>query len=159
MHVVVRGLARDFFGRGEQRPDVDIKTDVRERSCDDLLATVMAVLAHLRDKDARPAAVGLGELVDELGSGLDVRPLSDFVAVDAGNGTYLCLVTSVNLLQRVGDLPDGGLGTRGVDGQGEQIPLPLSRPGELRKCGVDLRLVPFVAQLPQFSQLLRTYFA
>ena len=45
-------------------PDVDVETDVGERGCDHFLAAVVAVLAHLGDQDARPAAVGLGELLD-----------------------------------------------------------------------------------------------
>ena len=64
VHVVVGGLPRDLLGRGEQRADVDVETDVGERGRDDLLAPVVAVLAHLGDQDARPAAVGLGELLD-----------------------------------------------------------------------------------------------
>ena len=64
VHVVVGGLARHLVGRGEQRADVDVEADVRERRRDHLLPAVVPVLAHLGDQDAGPAAVGLGELLD-----------------------------------------------------------------------------------------------
>src|ERR1700730_11091624 len=118
MHVVVGGLARHLLRGGEQRPDVNVKPDVRERGCDDLLAAVVAVLPHLCDKDSGPPAVSLGEFLDDGGSfgkRRDVSFPSDFVAVDAGNGTDFGLMAPVYLLKRVGDLPDGGLGPRGVD--------------------------------------------
>ena len=52
-------------GVGEQRADVDVEAEVGEGGGDHLLAAVVAVLAHLGDQDARPAAVGLGELLDQ----------------------------------------------------------------------------------------------
>ena len=57
VHVVLHRLARRLVGRGEQRPDVDVEAQVGERRGDHLLAAVVAVLAHLGDQDARPAAV------------------------------------------------------------------------------------------------------
>ena len=63
VHVGVDRLLRDLLGRGEQRADVDVEAQVGERGDDHLLAAVVAVLAHLRDQDPRPAALGLLELV------------------------------------------------------------------------------------------------
>ena len=70
VHVVVGGLARHLVRCGEQRADVDVEADVGERGGDHLLAAVVAVLAHLGDQDARPAAVCLGELLDQFGCGM-----------------------------------------------------------------------------------------
>src|ERR1700730_11614697 len=110
MNVVVGGLARHLLRGGEQRSDVHVKPDVRERGCDDLLAAVVAVLSHLRDKDSGPPAVGLGEFLDDggrFGKRRNISFPSDFVAVDAGNGTDFGPMAPVYLLERVGDLPAG----------------------------------------------------
>ena len=47
--------------------------------------------------------------------------LPDLVAVDPGDGPDLGLVPPVHLLQRIGDLADGGLGPGGVDRQRQQV--------------------------------------
>ncbi len=62
VHVVVDRLLRHLLGRGEQRAHVDVEAHVGERRDDDLLAAVVAVLAHLGHQDARPATLGLLEL-------------------------------------------------------------------------------------------------
>ena len=94
---------------GEQRTHVDVEADVGERRRDDLLAAVVAVLAHLGDQDARPAARRPRRTLDQL-CGTHVLAFPDLVPVDAGDGPDLGLVPAVNLLQRVGDLADGRLG-------------------------------------------------
>ena len=58
VHVGLDRLAGDLVGRLEQRADVDVEAEVGERGGDHLLAAVVAVLAHLGDEDARPAALG-----------------------------------------------------------------------------------------------------
>ena len=121
VHVVVDGLAGDLVGGGEQGPHVDVEADVGEGRRDHLLAAVVAVLSHLGDQDARPSAVGLGELLDQFRCGMDVADLPHLVSVDTGDGANLGLMTAVDLLQRVGDLPDGGLGPRSVDGQRHEV--------------------------------------
>jgi hypothetical protein len=55
VHVVLDGLPRDLFRRLEERADVDVEAEVGERGRDDLRAAVVAVLADLRDEDARAA--------------------------------------------------------------------------------------------------------
>ena len=67
VHVIVGGLPGYLLRRGEQRAHVDVETDVGERGRDDLLPAVVAVLAHLGDQDARPAAIGLGEALHQPG--------------------------------------------------------------------------------------------
>ena len=61
MLVVLHRLARGLLRGLEERSDVDVEAEVGERGGDDLLAPVVAVLAHLGDQDAgAPALVGLG---------------------------------------------------------------------------------------------------
>ena len=55
MGLALRRERRDFFGRREQRADLDVEAEIGERRGDDLLAAVMAVLAHLGDQNARAA--------------------------------------------------------------------------------------------------------
>ena len=57
VHVGVDRLLGDLLGRGEQRAHVDVEAQVGERGDHDLLAAVVAVLAHLGDQDARTAAL------------------------------------------------------------------------------------------------------
>ena len=56
VHVGVDRLLGDLLGRGEQRAHVDVEAEVGEGGDDDLLAAVVAVLAHLGDEDARDGA-------------------------------------------------------------------------------------------------------
>ena len=61
VHVVVRCLVRELFGRLEQRADVDVETDVGERRCDHLLSAIVTVLAHLADEHTWPTPLGLAD--------------------------------------------------------------------------------------------------
>ena len=72
-------------------------------------------------------------------------------------------MTPVHVLQRIGDLTDGGLGTGGGDGQRHQVVAQavLAGPGgiscgagQFAERGLHRCLVPFGAQLRQFGQLL-----
>jgi hypothetical protein len=56
VHVVLDGVARRLVRGLEQRADVDVEADVGEGGGDHLGAAVVAVLAHLGDQDAGPAA-------------------------------------------------------------------------------------------------------
>ena len=135
MHVVVGGLSCHLVRGGEQRADVDVESDVRERRCDHLLPAIVAILAHLGHQDPRPPTVGLGELLDEIGGVSQILGLSSFVAVNPRNSTDLRPVPPVHLLQRIGDLTDGRFGPCRVDRQRQQVvaqpvvPGPALRPG------------------------------
>ena len=121
--VGVDGLLRDLLGRGEQRPHVDVEAHVGEGADDDLLAAVVAVLAHLRDQDARAAALGLLELVGGVEDLLHQLAAggAGLVPEHAADRTDHGLVSAVDLLQRVGDLADGRLGAGRVDREREQV--------------------------------------
>ena len=122
MHVVLDRLAGGFLRRLEQRADIDVEAEIGEGGCDDLLPAVVAVLAHLGDQDARPAAVLGLETVDQL---LDAGQASvhatDLRLVDPGDRRNLGPVAAIDLLQRIGDFADGRLGAGGLDGAFEQI--------------------------------------
>ena len=89
VHVGVDRLLGDLLGRGEQRPDVDVEAHVGERRDDDLLAAVVAVLAHLGDQDARPAALGLRELLGRVEDLLDQRAPSPSLDAASSRNTPL----------------------------------------------------------------------
>ena len=65
MHVVLDRLAGGLVGGGKQRADIDVEADVGEGRRDHLLAAIVAVLADLGDQDARAAAFGLLERLDQ----------------------------------------------------------------------------------------------
>jgi hypothetical protein len=50
-------LASCFVRRLEQRTDIDVEAEIGEGGGDDLLSTVVAVLAHLGDENARAASM------------------------------------------------------------------------------------------------------
>src|SRR5581483_970522 len=102
--------------------DIDLEADIGEGRGDDMLTAVVAVLAKLGDEDARPAAVVLLEAGDEAG-GLGERGgvLADLAAIDARNDAGVGAVTPENILERLADLADGGVGARRANGEFEEV--------------------------------------
>src|SRR5581483_5306722 len=62
--VVFDRLARDLLRRLEERADVDVEAEIRERGGDDLRPAVVPVLPDLGDEEPRAAAVLAREAVD-----------------------------------------------------------------------------------------------
>ena len=121
MHVVFHRLARGFRRRRKQRPDIDVEAEIGEGRGDHLLPAVVAVLADLGDQQARPAALRRLERLDRNAHPFDRAGHADLPLVDAGDRLDLGAVTPVHLLQRRGNLADGGLGAGGVDRQRQEI--------------------------------------
>ena len=61
MHVIFNGLARHFFRRGKKRSHIHIKAHIGKCRGNHFRAAVMAVLAHLGNKQTRAAAFAFGE--------------------------------------------------------------------------------------------------
>ena len=130
--VGVDRLLGDLLRRGEQRAHVDVEAHVGERADDDLLAAVVAVLAHLGDQDPRPPTLGLLERRGRVEHLLDegVAGGAGLVPEHTGDRTDRRLVPAPHLLQRAGDLADRRLGAGRVHGQRQQVvALALGRPG------------------------------
>ena len=138
-------------GRLEQRADVDVEAEVGERGGDHLLAAVVAVLAHLGDQDARPAALGLARTASTSARTRSTSSASspDLVAVHAGDRTDRRRVPAVHLLQRVGDLADRGLGAGGVDRQLQQVALDRAAAASVERVERRRSTVGLVALGPQ----------
>src|SRR5574343_272716 len=97
MDVVFDRLAGGFFRRLEQRPHVDVETEVGIGGGDHLGAAVVAVLAELGDHDARATTFFFGELGD---IGLDLFPAFhafDDASIDTGNGLVVGAETTEDL--------------------------------------------------------------
>ena len=139
VHVGVDRLLGDLLGGGEQRADVDVEAHVGEGADHDLLAAVVAVLAHLGDQDPGAATLGLLELLGGLDDLLHEvaagRP--GLVPEHAADRTDHGLVAAVDLLQRRGDLPDRGLGAGRVDGELQQVAVSVA---PIRPLGCGQRL-------------------
>ena len=118
----LRRLRCDLLGRGEERADLDLETEIGESRGDDLLAAVMAVLPHLRDQDARRPAVVLGKGArhrDDAAIGVALR--ASFGEIDAGDRRRFGDVAAERLLHRQRDLADRRLRARGCDREAQQI--------------------------------------
>jgi len=125
MHVVFDGLPRGLLGGGKQRPDIDVEADIGERRGDHLLAAVVAVLADLGDQDARPAALGILERVDQRLHFFDpVGHGGRLPLVDAGDGFDFGAVPTEHLFHRIGYLADGGLARAASIASANRLPLP-----------------------------------
>ena len=107
--VVFDGLARRLVRRLEQRPDIDIEAEIGEGRGDDLLAAVVAVLAHLGDQDARPSTVRGLEGLDQLHDAGHISVFLHLGFVYAGNRRNAGAMPAIHLLQSVGNLADGRL--------------------------------------------------
>src|SRR6266511_5247714 len=154
VHVVLDRVAGRLLRRLEQRADVDVEADVGERGRDHLGAAVVAVLAHLHDEHAGPAALDLGELAD-----LSPDPLVALVAfvrgpVHAADATDRRPVPGEHLLQGVGDLADRRPGAHRVDRELEQVGVTGRTGGELLQRRLDASVVPGLAHLAQTGDLL-----
>ena len=157
MHVVVHCVLSGLLRCLEQRPDVNVVAHVGKRCGDDFRAAVVAVLPHLGDHDARTAAFLLRELVRHLPDLADDLLVGKLAAVNAGNGTYHCLMPPTDLLHRVGDLAQGRAGPRGLQRQSQQVALAgLRGLRDGRQTLIDLRLVAVLAELLQARQLRLT---
>ncbi len=147
MDVVLDRLQRDLGRGGEQRTDVDVEAEIGERRGDDLLAAVMAVLAHLGHQDAGPTAVIAFEGLDTfLGAGHG-RRVTHFGPVDPADRTHLRHVSAERLLERVADLADGRLRPGRGDRQLQEV--AVAGVGGLRQrlqSGLDLSGITFGAE-------------
>src|SRR5690606_2446271 len=89
------------------------------------------------------------------GVALAVVGQAGLVPVHAADGTDHGLVPAVDLLHRVGDLADRGLGARGGDGQVEQVAVAaLGAAGERVQGGLDVGAVALGPQPVQLGDLL-----
>ena len=124
MHVGLDGLACSF-GRGlEQRADVDVPTQIGERRGDDLLAAVVAVLAHLGQQDAGATAVCDLERID-LGAHVvhDASSFAQLRPVHTRDRTDLGAVAPVDLLEGIADLTHARHGAGCDDTELQQVAL------------------------------------
>ena len=73
--VVFHGLFGSFRGSLEQGTDIDVETNIGISCCHHFCSTVMAILSHLGDHDARTAAFKSGKFVGHFAG-----PCKHFVA-------------------------------------------------------------------------------
>ena len=153
MHVIVDSLRGGLVGRREERPDVDLESEIRKGRGDDFLAAVVTVLPDLGDEDARLAAFVLRKGARHALHALD-RARAGLLAVDARDGLHIRAVAAENLLERVRDLADRRLGARGLDRQSQQIAATRRAVRQRLKRLRDRRRIAFGAQPPQLLDLL-----
>ena len=153
-------LLGHLLGRREQRPDLHVEAEIGEARGDDLLAAVVAVLAHLGDEDARAAP---GVLLERARHGEHARRWPRAVArlgeVDAGNCADIGDVPAEHLLHRERDLADRRLGARRLDAELQKVGGAARAFRQRRERRLGLRLVALGAQMLQLLDLHRAHFA
>src|SRR5699024_10250490 len=115
-------LARRLFRRLKERPDVDVEAEIREGGRDDLLAAIVAILAHFGDEDARATAMLAEERLAALSRRLDVVcVVSDFFFIHALHAPDRSLIATVDFRQRLADLADRRVRSGRVDREREEV--------------------------------------
>src|SRR6185503_1253564 len=127
VHIVLDRLARAFFRCLEERPDVDIESQVRKRGRDHFCAAIMAVLPELGDENARTAAFFAREALDLALQLVPAVVLFERGAIDPGDALRVCPVAAPDLLYCHADLPDGRARADGPDREIEQVSAAGSR--------------------------------
>jgi hypothetical protein len=85
MHALGNGLVGYLFRCCEQRSDFHVEAEIGEGACDDLLAAVVAVLAHFGDEDFRRATFVFPEILHRVAHALDGDIVARFALVDAAH--------------------------------------------------------------------------
>src|SRR5471032_2726077 len=106
MDVVLDRLPRGLVRRLEQGPDIDIEADIGESGCDDLRATIVAVLAELDDQHARPAPFLAGKSVDLALDAVEGFIVAILATIDTAHRLRCRVVTGEGDFERVGNLAD-----------------------------------------------------
>src|SRR3954447_10780078 len=138
-----------------RRPNSNAEADIGEGRRDHLLAAVVTVLADFCDQDARAAALGFLEGVDQRLNLLDpITHAGRLPLVDAGDGLDFGAVPAEHLLHRIRNFADGCLGPCRVDGEREQIAVAFAgRARQRGERGIDVLLVALGLQPRQLVDL------
>ncbi len=115
----------------------------------------MAVLADFSDQDARAAALGILERIDQRLHLFDpVGHRGCLALVDAGDGFDLGAVPAEHLFHRVRNLADGSFRTRSADCECQKIAVAFAgAAGQCRQRLVDVLLVALLLQPRQLVDL------
>src|SRR5260221_238747 len=130
-------MRRDPLGRLKEGAYVDVEADVGEPCRNDLLATVVAILADLREQDARSTTLTPEKARGESPRFFEAPRIAHRPSVHPMNGSNLGLMTAEHLFEREAHLTDRGTRARRVDGSLEQI--SGKRPGSPGRDGAGCR--------------------
>ena len=157
VHVVVHSLLRCLLRGLEKGTDVHVEAHIGVSGRDHLGAAVVAVLAHLGDHDAGPAALALLELIGHLADFLDLGAVGELAGIYAGDGVDDGLVAAGDLFNGHRNLSQTGAGAGGLHGQLQQVPLAgLHGFGDGVEALIHLLLAAHGAQLLQAGDLRLT---
>ena len=107
MNVVVDGILCRFFRSLEERAYVDVPAHICEGGSKDFLASVVTILAHLREEDTRAAAFESFEFVSQFLCFVQFGGVIEFIGVYAGNGVDDCIEAAGYLFNSVRDFAKG----------------------------------------------------
>mmetsp|Transcript_7682 Transcript_7682/g.12905 ORF Transcript_7682/g.12905 Transcript_7682/m.12905 type:complete len:637 (+) Transcript_7682:3-1913(+) len=123
VHISVDSLASNFLGGLEKRSNVDVKAEISKTSGDDLLATIVTVLAHLGDEETRTTTKLFSKAVDAVNDRGDVVLGAVLTGISSTDETVVRSVTTPlgTHLEGLGDLTDSGTETSSFDGELEEV--------------------------------------
>ena len=105
MHIVVDGLTSNLIRCLEQTTDINVESKVGKTTSDNLSATIMTILTHFSNQDARVTSFLLRELLD-IGESLFIfllalliRLLHGLFAIGTADDRVFGNVTSIDLLK------------------------------------------------------------
>jgi len=114
MHIVVDGLTSNLLWCLEQTADINVEAKVGKTTGDNLSATIMTILTHFSDQDARVTSLFLSELLD-IGESLFILLLALLIsllhglfAIGTADDRVFGNVTSIDLLKGNTDFTNRG---------------------------------------------------
>ena len=114
MHIVVDGLTGNLFWCLEQTTDINVEAKVGKTTGDNFSATIMTILSHFSDQDARVTSLFLRELLN-IGESLFilllallVRLLHGLFAIGTAYDRVFGNVTTIDFLKSNTDFTNCG---------------------------------------------------
>src|SRR5665213_4076562 len=121
MYIVLDSMPRHLKRSLKQRADIHVEADIRESSCDDFRAAVLAVLPHIGHQYARTPAFRLLKLRSHLLRFLELYASATLSRVDSGDGASGGLVAAPDCFQRGRDLAQSSALAGGIHRAFQQV--------------------------------------
>ena len=158
MNIIIHRILCCFFWSLEQRSDIHVKAHVREGCSNNFGATVMTVLAHLRNHDTRTTTFEFFKVICHLAYFFDYIVIFKFAGVYTGNRANNRFMTTAYLFNSKGNFTQGCTSTSRFKCKGKQV--AFARFCSLCnrfKTGLNLFFIPVSTQLFETTNLRFPY--
>ena len=158
VNVIIHSVLCGFFWSLEQRSDIHVKAHIREGCSDNFGATVMTVLAHLRNHDTRATTFEFFEVICHLTNFFDDIVIFIFAGVYTGNRADNGFMTATNFFNRKGNFAQGCTSTSSFKGKSKQVAFAgFCSIGNRFKAGLNLIFITISTQLFEATNLCFPY--